>query len=896
MSVGIGDKLGVHEITSLLGKGGMGEVYRARDGRLKRDVAIKILPPEFARDPDRLLRFRREAEVLASLNHPNIGAIYDFHEAGDTQFLVMELVEGETLADRLHRGPLPVEDALRIAVDICDALDAAHEKGIIHRDLKPANITIARDGRVKVLDFGLAKAMEPARAGGTMANSPTLSLTATQAGIILGTAAYMSPEQAKGFDVDRRSDLFSFGCVLYEMLTGRQPFQGDTVPEVLASVLVREPDLNALSPTLNPRLVELVQRCLHKNPKRRWQAAGDVREELEIISKNPRAATLPQAATVAPQPLWRRAAPVVLAAIVCGALAATAAWMLKPSPAPPVARFAVLLPEGQNFSRTRSHVSAISHDGSMIVYAANRQLYLRRLGEPDAQPIPGTSEDVGSPFFSPDDGWIGFFSFGDTAIKKIPIGGGTAVPVCSGCTNTLGYGVSWSANTIVFVRSGQAILKVPDTGGTPQAWVTAAPGELLSSPQVLPGNRLMFSVMKSGTDWSKADIVVQNESGERKVAIRGGSGARYLPSGHIVYSVGPTLYVIAFDMDRVVPTGDPVAVAQGLLLSLINYGNANFDVSETGTLVYASGNAYEADRFSVLATADRAGSVRAVPGLQPANYRTPRVSPDGTQVAMEVVDDASISVYDLSGRSQLRRLTLEGTNQAPVWSPDGKRIAFRSVRAGHTGLFVQNADGSGPAEQLYTFDPGLSPMAWSDDDRIVFVQERRLWLFSLKDRRAELMPEQPGDAGSSQFNLSLSRRSDWAAFVSAEGRPAGNRVFLRQFPGGTKYLVSRELANAPVWSRDGLELFYFQSDSRSLVSVRVTPPPAFSLTEPAVIPIKTVSQAEGDFRQFDVMPDGKFLILQPAPQEDGREATATQQINVVLNWGDELERIAPRRR
>jgi len=448
MALQIGSQLGSHEILSLLGKGGMGEVYRARDAKLKREVAIKILPDEFSRDKERAVRFQREAEVLASLNHPNIAAIYDVQEVENTRFLVLELVEGETLAERIHRGPLPVEEALQIAKQICDALEAAHEKGIVHRDLKPANVKLTVDRKVKVLDFGLAKAMEVSPANGTLSNSPTLSIAATQAGTILGTAAYMSPEQAKGFQADGRSDVFSFGCVLYEMLTGRQAFQGDTAAEILASVLVRDVDFTLLPPHLNPRIQELPQRCLQKNPRNRWQAAGDLRAELETIANAPRVVNgVTDRSIVQPRPLWKRAIPIVITAIVFSALASVIAWRLKPAPSVSVGRFSIFLPSGQIFTRTRSHVLAISPDGTNLVYVANRQLFVRRLDEMTSHPIPGTDLDVGSPTFSPDGRSVAFFSFQDNSIKKIAINGGAAVTLCTGCAATLGYGVSWFGDT-----------------------------------------------------------------------------------------------------------------------------------------------------------------------------------------------------------------------------------------------------------------------------------------------------------------------------------------------------------------------------------------------------------------------------------------------------------------
>src|SRR5262249_19768062 len=406
MSLAIGSRLGSHEITALLGKGGMGEVYRAQDLKLKRDVAIKVLPDEFSLDNDRVQRLQREAEVLASLNHPNIAAIYGFQEAGRTRFLVLELVDGETLAERIQRGPIPIEEALSISISLCDALEAAHDKGVIHRDLKPANVKITSDGKVKVLDFGLAKAIEGNSPDAALSNSPTMinSFGATNAGVIIGTAAYMSPEQARGFAADRRSDLFAFGCVLYEMLSGKQAFQGDTISDVLASVLAREPDFAFISKDANPRLVEVLRRCLQKNPKRRWHCAADLRAELELIAATPRLAPALASPVAMPRPLWKRAIPVATAAIVLSLITGIAVWKFKPAVPPRITRFSVSLPDGQQlFSVTNS--IGISPDGTQIVYAANKRLYVRSISELDAKPVPGTESQglgVANPVFSRD--------------------------------------------------------------------------------------------------------------------------------------------------------------------------------------------------------------------------------------------------------------------------------------------------------------------------------------------------------------------------------------------------------------------------------------------------------------------------------------------------------------
>ena len=418
-----GTQLGSYEILSPLGKGGMGEVWRARDSKLGREVAIKTLPEEFAKDEERLARFEREAKLLASLNHPNIAAIYGLEEDNGTRFLVLELVEGDTLADRLKRGAIPVEESLKLALQIAEALEAAHEKGVIHRDLKPANIKVTLEGKVKVLDFGLAKAFAGDGSDVNLSQSPTLSMAATQQGVILGTAAYMSPEQARGVAVDRRADVWAFGCVLYEMLTGRQAFQGELVSDIMASILARDPDYTTLQTNLHPNLQQLLRRCLEKEPKQRWQAVGDVRFEMEQLLADPSGVIVQPAADVV-QALPRPVLPWVLASVVLtGLLTAVVTWTLKPQPQNPVARFAVDVPEGE----ARVAV-ALSPDDRYLVYSANDQLYLREVAQMDAVPIRGTDGAV-NPFFSPDGQWIGFAA--DGQLKKVPIGGGPPVTLCA---------------------------------------------------------------------------------------------------------------------------------------------------------------------------------------------------------------------------------------------------------------------------------------------------------------------------------------------------------------------------------------------------------------------------------------------------------------------------------
>ena len=708
----------------------MGEVYRARDTKLNRDVAIKVLPDSFASDADRLARFTREAQTLASLNHPNIAQIYGLEESNGVRALVMELVEGEDLSLRVARGPISIDEALPIAKQIVEALEAAHEHGIIHRDLKPANIKVRPDGTVKVLDFGLAKAMDTAPAS-DLTHSPTLSMMATQAGVILGTAAYMSPEQAKGFPADQRSDVFAFGSVLYEMLTGRQPFKGDTVPDVLASVLVREPDLDLLPPNLNPRLPELLRRCLAKNPKKRWQAVGDLRAEIEAIAAAPRAAPA-TAQVVAPiPPLWKRALPLVATAIVVGALASIATWYFRPSTTlAPIARFTLTLKENQQFTYATRQVIAISSDGTKIAYANGSSLYLRSVSEFEPRLITQAPQNfnVGNPVFSPDGESIAFWSGDDQTLKRIAVTGGVAMPI-SHAANPLG--MAWGPEGIVFTQA-EGIMRVSETGGQPERLVDAKADEVMNSPQMLPdAHTLLFTVganvnVGSADGWDQAGVVVQSVgSGERKTLIEGGSHARYVPTGHLVFARGGVLFAVPFDLKRLKVTGGPVPIVQGVWRSFGAGGAAMFSVSDTGSLTYVPGptDAWSG-QGSRLALINREGVVAPLK-IEPGLYNYPRVSPDSTRLALETNDgkQAGVSIYELSGASAVRRITFGGNNRFPIWSADGQRVTFQSDREGDSAVWWQPAVG-GTAERLTRPDPGTShtPESWSRDGRGTAVQ------------------------------------------------------------------------------------------------------------------------------------------------------------------------------
>jgi serine/threonine-protein kinase len=899
MSLTIGTLLGFHEITALLGKGGMGEVYRARDTKLKREVAIKILPDEFSRDAARVSRFQREAEVLAALNHPNIASIYDLQEAAEMRFLVLELVEGETLAERIQRGRIPVEEAIEIARHICEALEAAHEKGIVHRDLKPANVKITSDARVKVLDFGLAKAMENTAVSGTLSNSPTLSLAATQAGVILGTAAYMSPEQAKGFEVDARSDTFSFGSVFFEMLTGRQAFHGDTVAEVLASVLVREPDFSLLPANLNLRIQELLQRCLQKNPKRRWQAVGDIRAELETIAAAPHA-TPAAGHTVVARPLWKRAIPVVAAAVVFTIVGVISDWKLRPAVPGPVVRFTIPLSLNVDRAASRSLV-AVSPDGTKLAYAGNEQILVRQMSDTEARAIPAAAGGI-EPFFSPDGQWLGFFSTADSTLKKVALTGGAAISLCKLAGAPVG--ISWDGDAIVLGSLSQGILRVPENGGEPQTLVARKQEEEIVNPQLLDNGRAVLYSSLSSIDrntpdaWAQGEIVIQSlASGQRKVLVRGGYNAHYLPSGHLVYALRGTILAVPFDLKKMELKGGATSVVERVMEAS---GLAQAAISSSGALVYVPGGE-PGSTHNVVTLVDHDGKAQPLP-LPSATYFDPRISPDGKQVAVETDDgkETLISIYDLSGQTNPRRLTFGGNNRTPVWSRDGRYIFFRSDREGAVGIFRQLADGTGPAERLTKAETGdsrhfpfsVDPLSRVLSFEVRFGTDSDIWLLAL-DGSNKVTPflQQP----KFQAHAAFSPDGRWLAYMSNEiaVRP---EIFVQPYPSSgsaetrSKYQITRDGGGEPLWSPDGKRLYYVWTSKLYAVDIRTEP--TFSFGKPTPLPI-TLIQGTGNPRNYDITPSGKqFVVVMADTPRDGSPPPGTQ-INVVLNWVEELTQRVP---
>jgi serine/threonine-protein kinase len=893
----VGKELSHYLISSRLGAGGMGEVYRARDVRLGRDIAVKMLPEAFAQDSERIARFEREAKVLASLNHAGIAALYGFEESDGRHFLVMELVEGETIAERVARGPIPVEDALKIAHQIAEALEFAHDKGIIHRDLKPANVKITPDGKVKVLDFGLAKAFAPASKPQDIMSSPTLSVAATTPGVILGTAPYMSPEQAKGFEADRRSDIFSFGAVLYEMLTGRQSFVGDTITEVIASVLARQPDLNALPANINPRIEELIRRCLEKDIKRRRQTIADVRVEIDAILADPQGLKLRPHA-VEQRPLWKRAIPLVATAALVAGLTAGIMWNRRPAENVKVARFSFAIPEAQRLTRTGRHMISFSPDGSNIVYVANNQLFLRTISELEARPIQGTDLDVDTPFFSPDSRWIAFHSNTEGKFKKIAVTGGASVTICDA---QLPFGASWTDDGHILIGAGSAgILRVSANGGKPETVVTVKADEQAHGPQLLPdGDSILFTLVKGSTGverWDKGQIVIHSlKSGRRKVLMEeSGSDARYVPTGHIVYALAATLLAVPFDLKDLKITGGPVPVLEGVRRAGVGTGAANFSTSADGSLAYIPGGVPNVAGARTLALVDRNGVRKSLP-VPPANYFSPRISPNGKQLAVSTDDgkEAAVSVYDLSGSTSMRRLTFGGANRFPIWTYDGQRIIFQSDREKDLGLFWQRADGNGTAERLTRPEGQTShiPDSFPDGKTLIFSvlgADGSIWKTSPdRESKAKVLIDAPS---TNQFSSSVSPDGHWIAYISAESGQAN--IYVQPLPPtGAKFQITTGGGLFPMWSPDGKQIFYVinRGPFGDMWSLDVQTKPTFTFGKPTSLPIKSfpMNGGQGNPRGFDIAPDGKqFVIMQVAGEA---AAEPSQQILVTLHWFEELK-------
>ncbi len=885
----IGQNVSHYNIVGKLGKGGMGEVYRAKDEKLGREVAIKVLPEEFAKDADRLVRFQREAKLLASLNHPNIASIYGLEEADGISFLVLELIEGGTLADRLKTGPIPIEESLKLAIQIIEALEAAHEKGVIHRDLKPSNIKVTPDGKIKVLDFGLAKAYAGDREEVNLSNSPTLSDVATRQGLILGTAAYMSPEQARGKSLDKRADIWAFGCVLFEMMAGRAAFTGKDVTDILAAVIRSEPEWTTL-PELHWRLREVLERCLEKEAKDRYHDISDVRVDIQRVLKDPGGVLGQPSATTEPGSRPRRmlvwiAAAVVLTAVVAGVVV----WRLKPSESPQVMRFEYELPEGQQLSALGSPL-AVSPDGKKFVYSTNNGLYLRSADEWNARLIAGTEGLTQQPFFSPDGRSIGYFSPSDRQLKKIAINGGAPVALCT--VNQL-VGGWWNADdTIVYGQYPLGpIMRISANGGTPEALIKPK-SELLIFPQILPGGRSILYTSAAST--TQMRVMVQPLASEDPKELFAGAGTRFLSTGHLVYTLpnNNNLFAVPFDPERLELAGAQVPIVQGV---------GQWAVSDTGTLVFAPASAGSGSGTAgrSLVWIDRKGQEEKLES-PPDEYRFPNISPDGTKIALTLYRDAApdLFIWDLVRKTMMRLTFDEHNDVQPLWTPDGRRIIFWSGREGG-GIYEKAADGSGEVEKIFAFNGGsLFPFSWSRDGKTLVMGETDgaagfdIEVLSMEgDRtRKPLLHEEK----YTEVQPQVSPNGGFIAYTSSES--SQNEVYVRPFPEVDKgrWQVSTAGGDSPLWSPDGRELFYLNGDA--VMAVPVEYQPNFSLGTPRVLFKGTyVSAYPADGTPWDISPDGKrFLMIKlPAAAAGASQAAGPQKIDVIVNWLQELKQRVP---
>jgi Tol biopolymer transport system component len=894
----IGASLLHYRVTAALGAGGMGEVYRATDTRLGRDVAIKVLPAEVAQDEERLTRFEREAKLLASLNHSSIAHVYGFESASlpdgsAAYFLAMELVPGEDLAERLKRGPVPVDEALAFARQIAEALEEAHAKGIVHRDLKPANVKITPDGKVKVLDFGLAKAFAGDAASGSsgdLSQSPTLAHTGTQAGLILGTAAYMSPEQARGRAVDKRADIWAFGVVLFEMLTARRPFGGETVSELLAAVIKDEPAWEVLPAALPVAAAGVLRRCLIKDPARRLHDIADARLLLEDVGLEPGAPR----PTPARAPRWREAAAWLLALAGIGAAAALA-W-LRPASRPDEAltHFAVTLPSGQSLAFLDMPALALSPDGRTLAFmvsgaAGQTMMHLRAFDRPEARPIPGT-EGGSAPFFSPDGLSLGFFA--DRRLKVTSLAGGAARTVADAPN---GRGGAWGTDgTILFVPAyDTGLWRVAATGGVPQPVVSPETdkGERTYRwPELLPGGRaVLFTVgsLDSPNDYDGARLVAYSLAArERRVVVEGANMARFVAPGTLVYSRAGVLFAVRFDASRLEVVGQATPVLEGVAGDPSS-GATHFALATDGTLAVVRGSGSKVDRR--LTIIDRRGVATQLP-LAARGFRHPRFSPDGTRLAFSVSStatgigtDADVWVYSLSSGS-LNRLTFDGSAY-PAWTPDGKRLTYMR---GDQAVLTKPADGAGAEELLAA--PGtdaLLPGSWSADGRTLAL--------SRVASAREILLLSPGN-GPRLFETEASAPafSPDGRFIAYQSPAAGNAsVFVRSVAGDGKWQVSPEFGGYPRWSGDGRELFYIgiATPQRPLMAVSVEGGPAFRAGPPRVVvpDLGRYMTSTAPQVDWDAAPDGRrFVFIEPQRAQD--EGT---RIDVALHWARHLASARP---
>ncbi len=908
------ERIGDYRIIRKLGEGGMGVVYEAEDSKLKRHVALKTLSERFAEDPDRIARLQHEARTLASLQHPNVAVIFGLEEADGQHFLVMEFVEGENLAERLRRGAVPLDEALQLSVQIAEGLEAAHEKGIVHRDLKPGNVMVTPERKAKILDFGLARSYQGETATGSdIGDSPTITVAMTKQGVLLGTAPYMSPEQARGKRVDWRTDIWAFGCMLYELLTGRPAFPGETVSDTLALILEREPDWEQLPKNLPPGIRRLLKRCLTKDKRNRLQAIGEARIAIEESLAEPSAEI---EETVLPRSIWRRVALWMLPPLV-----AVGAWILKPEETPvpvPTLRYEIPVPGGERLTSYYRNALAITPDGRMLAFVSGTtssprsfpdttQIYLRPLDQRQARPVPGTENGL-QPFFSPDGKWLGFVK--GNQLMKVPVAGGEPVALCE-CG--IGFGASWGPDgTVIFAFGAGGLLQVSTSGGEPDTLtrLDQDSGEISHRlPHFLPdGNALLFTALRYtlfGQDWSRARIYALSlVNGERKLLIEGGSDARFLPTGHLVFAREGRLMAVRFDPDRLEVTGPETPVLDGVSHSIhgssssFETGVAHFTVSATGVLAYVAGSVYPETKNDVV-WVDRQGREEPL-GVDTRSYLSARVSRDGLRVLLTGdYPPADVWLWDLERQVQIRQ-TFEGDHTWAIWGLEPDCFTVDSDHEGPRLVCRKTIDsGLGSIEKLPI--QALGPSSWSPDgeELAVVVHGKKtghdISIFS-RDGRTEPFLHTSYCKHYPEF----SPDGRWIVYSSDES--GQQEVYVRPYPGpGRALQISVRGGKSPAWSRDGREIFYRKEDESdktkdTFYSVRL------HVEGDRVTPEQPEKLFEGFYQQsypirsYDVAPDGRFLLVKLSDESSlsaAIEELFPTHIQVVQNWFAELQEKLP---
>jgi eukaryotic-like serine/threonine-protein kinase len=903
MPLETGTKLGPYEILAPIGAGGMGEVYRSRDTRLDRVVAIKVLPAHLADRADLRERFEREARAVSSLNHPHICTLYDVGEQTGTYFLVMEYVEGETLAERLQRGPMPLDQALKCSIEVADALDKAHRQGVIHRDLKPGNIMITKTG-TKLLDFGLARLREPGQAPAFTGAStlPTNASGLTVQGTILGTLQYMAPEQLEGKDADARTDIFAFGGLLYELVTGKKAFEGKSQISLMGAILEREPaPISTIQPAIPPAVERIVRKCLAKDPDERWQTAADLKSELRWIAdqESPRQAPPTETGAIAPAKPNRAWMSIAAAAsLLSVALAVTLFLATRPAGEPAAIRFIVRPPDKTNFEsgvqdNTGAAAGAISPDGRRLAFTARDaagkiQLWVRPLDALTAQPLSGT-DGAGWPFWSPDSKWIGFFAQGK--LKKIDITGAPPQIICDAPN---GRGGAWNKGGVIVFAPGNpsTLSRVSAAGGEPATLTKLIPGQTGHRlPAFLPDGKHFIYFSLGGSE-TTAVYAASIDSGESRLLFHSDSAALYAPAGYLLFVRQGTLLAQVFDAAKLQLSGDPVRIAEQVLYGA---GSRGFSISDNGVLVYRTGTA---DINLQIGVYDRAGKL-IESFARPADYRGISLSPDGKRLAVHQHDGNGGDVWVFeSSKGPVSRLTFNAMqdNSTPLWSPDGKRIAFASLRNGKWGIYLKSADGTGDEELLVESETPKAPFSWSADGKFIAYSvldpktKNDIWVLPLSgDKKAFALLQTPFNEAFPQ----ISPDGKWIAYDSDE---TGRReIYVRPFPTGTgKWQISTSEAAAPLWRGDGKELFFFEgaatggkfiaADIRAVGSSLEHGTPREVFATSVAVPSHPV-----DYEPFAVSADGQRFFLTRADVDNSVYSSATP-LTVVINWTSGLPR------